>query len=113
MAFGMWVPLAIVFLVPGMQLGANNRFGGDFSFFYLLGELVRRGRALDLYSEPALLSLGRESLPQLGDLHYPNAYPPQVAVAFSWLALPYYWAMAVFLTLTTVVYAACVRAIWK
>src|SRR5262249_12529872 len=52
---------------------------------------------------------GRTLLPQLGDLNYPSAYPPQVALMFSPLArLPYAWAIAVWIAMSLALYlTAC------
>jgi hypothetical protein len=107
-----WIPYAIL-ASTGSLAESGNRIAGDFVHFYILGSVAVEGRQNALYDETQQFEDVRRLVPSAGDARYPTPYGPQVSLLFAPLALlPYSGAVAVWLTLTALLYGTCVRLVW-
>src|SRR5262245_4988687 len=81
--------LAAVFLLarPGPRSLAGPLKGGDFIFFYTLGEAVRSGERARLYDYAYLHDLQVRILPESAPERYLPVYPPQAYLLYRPLAL--------------------------
>jgi hypothetical protein len=104
---------------PGLLDRAGNLKGTDFLHFYTLGSLAlaHRGadhRGNDLYNMQAQSALAAERVPAARSIRYLPLYPPQVSMLFAPFArLSYTDALILWLTLSALIYAACVYAFWR
>jgi hypothetical protein len=99
---------------PGLRDRAGNLKGTDFLHLYTLGSLALGHRGVDLYNMPVQSELAVSLVPAAAGIHYLPLYPPQVSVFFAPFArLPYAWALALWLTLSAVVYGLCCYAVWR
>jgi alpha-1,2-mannosyltransferase len=104
-----------VMAVPG-YIDRDGRFKGtDYIQFYVMGSLFNEGRTDALYDGSAHLAEGRRRItPDLRLYAQYANYGPQVALAFSPLALlRFEWSLAIFLTLTAIAYAVSVWLVWR
>jgi len=102
-------------LTPGLVDRVGRLKGSDYVQFYVMGSLVRDGRAGDLYDPQAHIDEGRRRIDPNLQFYasHPN-YGPQVALAFVPLAgLSYGWSLTVFLALSLLCYAAAVWIVWR
>jgi hypothetical protein len=108
--------LAAVFLLarPGPRSIAGPLKGGDFVFFYTLGEAARSGDRARLYEYEYLHELQTKILPESAPERYLPVYPPQAFLLYLPLAWLSYPQAAVLWTLIIVAtYAWIVRACWR
>ena len=99
---------------PGMLDRAHNLKGTDFLHFYTLGSLALAHRGADLYSMQAQSELAAQRVPAAAGIRYLPLYPPQVSILFTPFArLPYPWALALWLTFSTLIYGLCCYAVWR
>jgi alpha-1,2-mannosyltransferase len=103
---------------PGLLDRARNLKGTDFLHFYTLGSLAltHRGPNLnnDLYNMKAQSALAAQRVPAAAGIEYLPLYPPQVSIFFAPLArLSYPSALAIWLTLSSLIYGLCVCAFWR
>jgi Glycosyltransferase family 87 len=104
---------------PGLLDRASNLKGTDFLHFYTLGSLALapRGtdhRGNDLYNMQAQSALAAERVRAARGIRYLPLYPPQVSMLFAPFArLSYPHALILWLTLSALIYAACVYAFWR
>ncbi|MGA7402895.1 MAG: glycosyltransferase family 87 protein [Candidatus Sulfotelmatobacter sp.] len=99
---------------PGLRDRAVNLKGTDFLHLYTLGSLALAHRGADLYDMPAQSELAAHLVPTAAGIHYLPLYPPQVSIFFAPFArLPYPWALALWLTLSALIYAICCYAVWR
>ena len=108
--------LAAVFLLatPGPRSLAGPLKGGDFIFFYTLGQTARSGDRARLYDIDYLHGLQTAVLPASAPEVYLPVYPPQAYLVYLPLTLLSFPAAAVVWTLAIVaVYVWVVRHIWR
>jgi hypothetical protein len=115
LALGLWSTYTCWILATPGLLDRNGLVKGtDFLHYYTLGSLAREHRGADLYNMATQSSLAQRLVPQAGRLFYVPLYGPQVSLFFAPLsALPYGWALSVWLIANTAIYAACCYAVWK
>ncbi|HXY48075.1 MAG TPA: glycosyltransferase family 87 protein [Terriglobales bacterium] len=114
LALCLWSVYAWLFSTPGVLDRNGLLKGTDFLHFYVLGTLANQHRGSDLYDIAAQTELARQRVPAAGDEVYVPMYPPQVSLLFAPLArLPYGGALAVWLSLNTLLYAFCCYLIWR
>jgi len=98
---------------PGLFDRAGNLKGTDFLHFYTLGSLALAHRGADLYNLQAQSELAAQRVPATAGIRYLPLYPPQVSIFFAPFArLSYPWALLLWLTLSTLIYALCCYAVW-
>ena len=110
--------LALIFLLnlsgPGLLDRGGQVKGTDFLHFYVIGSLVVEGRDTALYSVDEQTAAAIALLPESRNVFYLPVYGPQVALLFAPLALlPYGWALAVWLSVTALIYAICIAVFWR
>ena len=99
---------------PGLRDRAGNLKGTDFLHLYTLGSLALAHRGADLYNMPLQSELAARLVPAAAGIRYLPLYPPQVSIFFAPLArLPYPWALALWLTLSALIYALCCYVVWR
>ncbi|MFZ0808953.1 MAG: glycosyltransferase family 87 protein [Candidatus Sulfotelmatobacter sp.] len=99
---------------PGLRDRNGNIKGTDFLHFYTLGFLADAHRGADLYDISAQAALAAQRVPQAAGIRYLPLYPPQVSILFAPFAyLSYPWALALWWTFSTAIYAACCHAVWR
>jgi alpha-1,2-mannosyltransferase len=99
---------------PGLRDRGGNLKGTDFLHFYVLGSLAVTHRGSELYDMSAQAALAAQKVPQAAGLKYLPLYPPQVSILFAPFAqLSYARALALWWSLSAVIYAICVFAIWR
>jgi Glycosyltransferase family 87 len=99
---------------PGLLDRAGNLKGTDFLHFYTLGSLALAHRGADLYSMQAQAALATQHVPDATSILYLPLYPPQVSLFFAPLArMPYSYALALWLTLSSFTYLLCCYAIFR
>jgi len=99
---------------PGLLDRAGNLKGTDFLHFYTLGSLAAAHRSADLYNMQAQAVLAAERVPAAAGIRYLPLYPPQVSIFFAPFArLSYPCALILWLTLSSLIYAFCVYALWR
>jgi len=99
---------------PGLRDRSGNLKGTDFLHLYTLGLLALEHNGADLYDMQAQSALAARRVPQAAGIRYLPLYPPQVSIFFTPLArLPYAAALTVWLVFNSLLYAACVYAIWR
>ena len=114
LAVCLWSTYAWIFSTPGLLDRHGLVKGTDFLHFYTLGSLAREHRGAALYDMAAQSALAQQRVPQAGRLFFISLYGPQVSLLFAPLAaLPYGWALSLWLISNAVIYALCCYAIWK
>jgi alpha-1,2-mannosyltransferase len=114
LAVGIWTAFFVNLHTPGLHDRGGLIKGADFLHFYTLGTLAREGRGDLLYNIPAQTNLLQKILPEARNYLYVPLYGPQVSLFFYPFAqLPYAHALAAWLSLNALIYAACCYAIWK
>ena len=99
---------------PGLLDRGSNIKGTDFLHFYTLGSLALAHRGADLYNMRAQSELAWQRLPAAAGIRYLPLYPPQVSILFAPFArLSYLHALAIWLTLSALIYGLCCFAIWR
>ena len=99
---------------PGLRDRAGNLKGTDFLHLYTLGSLALAHRGADLYNMPLQSELAARLVPAAAGIRYLPLYPPQVSIFFAPLSrLPYPWALALWLTLSALIYALCCYVVWR
>ena len=113
LAVGMWTAFIFNLGAPGMHDRHGLIKGADFLHFYTLGNLALEHRGDLLYNMPAQTELARQEVPAAAGYVYVPLYGPQVSLVFAPLArLPYLWALAIWISVNVLIYAACCFAIW-
>jgi len=114
LALCLWCTYAWIFATPGLRDRNGVVKGADFLHYYTLGWLALEHRGADLYDMPAQTVLAQQRVPEAGPLVFVPLYGPQVSLLFAPLsALPYRWALFLWLLLNAAVYALCCYAVWK
>jgi len=87
--------------------------GQDFAQFYVLGQIAAEHASTDLYSFDALAARLDRLVPQY-EVRFPPVHPPQVALFFTPFApLPYLDALAIWLSLSAILFGVCCWLMWK
>ncbi len=98
---------------PGLRDRNGNVKGADFSHLYTLGSVALAHRTPDLYNADAQAELTASRIPGAAGIRYLPIYPPQVSIFFAPLAaLPYGAALAVWLTVSSLLYGLCSYVLW-
>jgi|SRR5579863_21948 len=112
-AISLWGVYAWQLSTPGLRDRSGNLKGTDFLHFYTLGLLANEHRGTDLYEMGPQAQMAAEHVPQAAGIRYLPLYPPQVSLLFAPLArLPYGHAMAVWWTVSALLYGICCYAFW-
>ena len=99
---------------PGLLDRAGNLKGADFLHFYTLGSLALGHRGADLYNPQTQMELAAQRVPAAAGIRFLPLYPPQVSILFAPFArLSYLWALALWLTLSALIYGLCCLAVWR
>lgn len=99
---------------PGLRDRAANLKGTDFLHFYTLGQLALAHRGADLYDMRAQAELAAQRVPAAAGIRYLPLYPPQVSIFFAPFArLSYPWALALWLTVSSLLYGVCCYFLWR
>ena len=99
---------------PGFLDRAGNLKGTDFLHFYTLGSLALAHRGADLYNPQAQSELAAQRVPAAEGIEYLPVNPPQVSILFApFSRLPYLRALALWLTLSSLLYGVCCYAVWR
>jgi len=133
LALCLWAVCAVDFATPGLLDRAGNIKFQDFLPLYVSAQLVRQGRANDLY-DPQLTAATIQSIlqstqsqpnkvqptqvhpnqAQPTNVRLPNLYGPQVALFFLPLArFPFPVAARLWVAISLLLFFACVYSIWK
>src|SRR5262245_18270091 len=114
MAVALWTVLAIDYSVPGPLDRLGKPKGTDFFHFYVLGSLVREGRADLLFDMDAQTARGRAVAAPAREYEYVPMNSPELALDLAALArLAYPAALAPVITVMLVAYAASCWMIWR
>jgi hypothetical protein len=114
LALCLWSVYLWNIVAPGLRDRAGNLKGTDFLHLYTLGTLALAHPGADLYNMPVQSELAARLVPAAAGIRYLPLYPPQVSIFFAPFArLPYPWALALWLTLSALVYALCCYALWR
>lgn len=99
---------------PGLRDRAGNLKGTDFLHLYTLGSLALAHRGVDLYNLHTQSELAAQRVPAAAGIRYLPLYPPPVSIFFAPFArLPYPWALALWLTLSALLYGLSCYAVWR
>jgi hypothetical protein len=99
---------------PGLRDRYGLLKGTDFVHLYTLGSLALTHRGSDLYDMQFQAALLQQRIPGGAGIVYLPVYPPQVSIFFAPLAhLSYDWALFVWLTVSTLIYAHSCYAVWR
>src|SRR5580765_148273 len=114
LALCLWGTCAWIMTAPGV-VGRNGLLKGtDFLHFYTLGSLALEHRGADLYDTTAQSKLAAQRVPEAGTLFFVALYGPQASLVFApFAALPYGTALALWLTVSVLLYGLCCYAIWR
>jgi len=114
LALCLWAVYAWDMSAPGLHDRNGLIKGTDFLHFYTLGTLALHGRGDLLYDMRAQSAVLAKIVPQAAGAVYVPLYGPQVSLLFAPLAeVPYPWALAIWLVLNGLIYAACCYAVWR
>jgi alpha-1,2-mannosyltransferase len=114
LAFGLWSVYLWNMATPGLFDRAGNLKGTDFLHFYTLGSLALTHRGADLYNLQAQSELVAQHVPAAAGIRYLPLYPPQASIFFAPFArLHYPSALALWLTLSALIYGLCCYAVWR
>lgn len=99
---------------PGLRDRNGNLKGTDFLHFYTLGLIAREHRGPELYDMKVQAELAAARVPQAAGIKYLPLYPPQTSIIFAPLAhLSYTHALAVWWTVSAILYFLCCYWIWR
>ena len=99
---------------PGLLDWAGKIKGTDFIHFYVLGSVALNGPARALYDPVGLADISAALVPESRGVYYLPIYGPQTALFFAPLsALPYAWALSLWVLLTASIYGVCCASIWR
>src|SRR5438270_11154780 len=76
LALLLWSAYAVDLATPGLRDRAGNFKGADFLHFYTAGQLLRAGRAPDLYDAVAHAALQKTLLPESFGTYFVPMYGP-------------------------------------
>jgi hypothetical protein len=114
LALCLWSVYLWNIVAPGLFDRAGNLKGTDFLHLYTLGTLALAHRGADLYNMPCNQNLRRSASSRR------RRHPLSAAVSstsFNLLRalarLPYPWALALWLTLSAILYGLCCYALWR
>jgi hypothetical protein len=111
---GLWLTYAVTISTPGLRDRFGQLKGVDFLQFYTAGSLALRGDLPHLYNLPAFTAESVRRVPQATHVIFAPIYGPQVAVLMAPLAmLPYGVALLMWTTVSAVIYALVLRAVWR
>jgi arabinofuranan 3-O-arabinosyltransferase len=114
LALGIWSIFAWNFATPGLRDRHGLLKGTDFLHFYSIGSLALHRQGAELYDMRAQAALASKLVPEAAGITYLPLYGPQVSLLFAPLAtLPYGWALAAWLALSSIIYGLCCYAVWK
>ena len=114
LALCLWSVYCWNIATPGLLDRARNIKGTDFLHFYTLGTLALAHRGADLYNMQAQSSLLAQRVPEAAAIMYLPLYPPQVSLFFAPFGLvPYTTALVLWLSFSSLIYAACCYAVWR
>jgi len=114
LALCLWFVYLWNITTPGLLDRSGNLKGTDFLHFYTLGSLALAHRGADLYNMRAQSELVAQRVPAAAAIRYLPLYPPQVSIFFAPLAqFSYPWALAIWLTLSALIYGGCCYAVWR
>ena len=114
LGLALWSVYLWTIATPGLRDRNGNLKGTDFLHFYTLSVLANAHRGTDLYDINAQARLAWQHVPDAAGIRYLPLYPPQVSIFLSPLArLPYGWALALWWTASTLIYAACCYSVWR
>jgi alpha-1,2-mannosyltransferase len=114
LALCLWSTYAWVLVTPGLLDRNGLVKGTDFLHYYILGSLAREHRGAELYDMAAQSALTQQRVPQAGRIFFVALYGPQVSLLFAPLAaLPYVWALSIWLISNAALYGLCCYAIWR
>ena len=110
-----WFIYVHTMAVPGLVDRAGRFKGTDHIYFYVMGSLLRDGRADELYTPDSHIAEGRRRIDPSLALYAPYSnYGPQIAWVFAPLSrLPYAWSLTAFLLLTAIAYGLSVWLLWR
>jgi alpha-1,2-mannosyltransferase len=109
----LWTTAAVSLSQPGLLDVTGRLKFPDFVHFYVLGDLVARGRHVQLYDADAQYRRQVELVPQSAPMRFVPIYGPQTALLFAPLSrLDYLPAAFVWAGLTIAVYLFGVWAVW-
>ncbi len=101
-------------MTPGLKDRAGQVKGTDFANFYVAGTLVRSGQTAALHDTAAYAVSQLAVVPELAGTFYLPVYGPQVALFFApFAALPYLWALVIWVLISSVLYGLCCWTLWK
>ena len=110
----LWSVYVWTIATPGWRDRNGNVKGTDFLHLYTLGYLADTHRGSDLYDMNAQAAVVAQRLPEAAEIRYLPLYPPQISILFAPLArLSYGWALAVWVTISGLVYGICCYAVWR
>ena len=110
----LWAVYAINLTSPGLTDRSGQIKGSDFAQFYVAGWMSRHGYEAALNNPDVFAKVALDLLPDLNGVHYLPVYGPQVALFFSPLAaLPYGWALALWLVGIAFTYGLCCWLVWR
>lgn len=99
---------------PGLRDRYGNLKGTDFLHFYTLGLVAQQHQGTALYDMKAQSELAVRHVPEARGIYYLPLYPPQTSIPFVLLAgLTYARALAVWWTLSALIYLLCCFWIWR
>jgi len=114
LALVLWLTYAVDLTHPGLRDWFGHLKGADFIHFYVLGTVAREHNARLLYDFNGQVELSRRLVPQSAGDYYLPIYGPQVSLLFvPFAALPYLWAVGLWMLASSAIYAACCYLIWK
>jgi alpha-1,2-mannosyltransferase len=112
-SLALWAVFIIDYATPGPLDRFGKVKGTDFVQFYASGTLVRDGHIDRLYDPTALLSAIRAAVPRAREVYVP-IQSPQIALVFAPLAaLPYTFALAIWLVAIIGLYTAACVILWS
>lgn len=114
LALCLWSVYVWNIAAPGLRDRAGNLKGTDFLHFYTLGSLALAHHGADLYDMCAQSELAAQRVPAAAGIRYLPLYPPQVSIFFAPFArLPYPWALAFWLTVSSLLYSLGCWVVWR
>jgi hypothetical protein len=110
----LWSIYVWTLTTPGLRDRNGNLNGTDFLHFYILGLIAREHRGPELYDMKVQAELAAAHVPQAAGIKYLPLYPPQTSIIFAPLAhLSYTHALAVWWTVSAILYFLCCYWIWR
>ena len=114
LALCLWGVCAADYATPGLFDRAGNIKFQDFLQFPISARLIADGRAADLYNDQVLADAIRAIVGRDTNVHLQYFYGPQVALPFlPFAGLSFLAQAAIWVTLSTLLYFACIYLLWK